>query len=229
MAPGYRLPAKDIARINRVVTAFEAGPGAAPVPDPRVRGPQLTRWMLNERFHPRDDDDADFQPESAFGSRFVAQALQCQPTRLRVQLLRVKNLDAPGPSPFRISFDGATTDELHDDVTAAALQSGLEALPGLSNQVAVIGHQTTIGTTTYQPRQWHLLYADDLQATTLPELSSGSNFRLFRDWWLPTPVVDVVWTGLPNDAALEPGAFGFCYPFDVAGWTWIHGECLTKS
>lgn len=233
MAKGYRLPAADIARMNRVVTAYEAGE-RTDASRSSYRHPVLTMFLLNGAFEAPEDDDGAGDGEYQYGRRFAAEALRCETTRLRVQTLRIRNLDWDEPTPFRFEFEGRQTPELDDDLTAAELQQALIDLVELPDVLGVIGYQSNLGTDdapiTYAARQWHILYADDFDAITLPGLAdTGHNLRLYRDWWIPTAQAETVWTGLPSDIELEPGAFGWCLPFDPLGWTWIHGECRTRN
>lgn len=228
---GKKISDADAARLGRMLRDYESRAAQVPAPTEQPRAPTLSLWMLNAPFAPLSDDEAPFNPENAYGRRFAAEAIAFEPTRLRCQTLRLKNLDYGEPEPFRLTFRGTDTEELTDDLTAAELLDALVAMDDLAGLVGVIGHQSPIGTTTYAARQWHILYAEALDGNELLTLSEPGNLRLFRDWWRPArpALVGQVWTGLPNDARLEPGAFGYCYPFDVAGLTWLHGECYAKS
>ncbi len=223
MTKASKLPLSDIGRIARVVTWFEQGTAAAPPVEPREPSTGWSMWLLNTVFTPVD-------PGEALGRFWRAEAIACQPTARRVQTLRRRNPGWPYVTSFRLTFRGASTAPLRDDIPAADLQAAIAALPGLSGDVVgVVGHRFELGDEhTYQPRQWHVIFADEVEDVQLLGLAGpGLNVRIFQDWWMPTSRVETVWCGLPQDGKTAAGAFGYCTWFPVRGLTWVHGECYS--
>lgn len=237
MTRGHTLPRGDIARMNRAVVAFESGELQARASgNTRPREPRLTPFMLLEEFIGTETPDG-----HRFGREWSAQALLLEPTRLLCQLLRVKNLHDLSQSledEFHFRRGEWISPPVHTDASAAELQAALETHPELQGRVAVFGYQSVIAEASsereavlYTARQWHLLYDASIEQPATIDESELTNLQFGRDWMIPIPRPETVWTGLPIDNQadpLAPGAFGYCYPLGHKGWTWLYGECYTR-
>lgn len=202
MPAAARIPVSDIARIARVVNAYEArGDGGNAAANALPRNTADLRGVLLEALV-ADLSTGDTRPVDMVVLEAVGDPCF---------VLRVPVSDA---RPFRLRFEGFTTSDLTRNTTAEELQSALEAHPPFAGAVAVVGKGSRVGEANrpWNPPIWFLRVTTDSTATfsvaDQPENHADATITQTRDW--PTDQVESAYARFAGDEFVAAGAIVAC-------------------
>jgi hypothetical protein len=204
MTRGHTLPRGDIARINRTVTAFEAGEFL-----PRQTGTQISRPAGDVRAVLLADLDATLPA----GDTAPVQAIRLEPAR-QAWLLRVSSQDN---RPFRLGFQGGVTGDLPADISAAQLTEQIQSLT--DEAVSVVGRGTSFTDAEWELPTWFIQLGgeipNNLNFIPNPDPGNWSEARITRTTEFPFDQAIDVHARYAGDALVRAGSVVTCRAAEI--------------